>query len=410
MARWSRGGLLAVSCCPACGGTERAQEAFRIADHLGTGLPDIWSIWRCVACASLFLDPRPDDASIPATYASYYTHDAPSPPQGDGLANQVIWALFRGYLRRHFAWEEQPSSAAGAWLCALIPPLRLKLDYFARQLFVAEFPHRGLLLDIGCGNGEFLVGATRMGWRVQGIEPDAEAAAACRAQGFEVFEGTLGAFPGNPENKFDAITSSNCIEHVPDPGQFLAKAHSLLKPGGRLWLATPNPEGLGVAVFGRCWRGLEPSRHLCVPSQGQVARLLAEAGFEDVRMLRRGAHGKTITRDSARVATIESGAGRPVRPWSRWMALPVRMIASAMGTLSARYGEETVVTARRPLPRRRAWLNGGAPPKGREDDEHFRFQDPCVAEQGQGQEIPARDRVENRPVLHAGRAVPAGAV
>ena len=350
MARWSRGGLLTVSRCPACGGIDRAGEAFRIADHLGTGLPDIWSIWRCAACASLFLDPRPDDASIPATYASYYTHDAPGPAQGAGLADRVLWPFFRGYLRKYFGWESQPASAAGAWLCVLFPPLRFKLDYLARQLFVSEFPERGRLLDIGCGNGEFLAAATRMGWRVHGLEPDAEAVAACRGQGFDVFEGTLDAFPPSQEGSFDAITSSNCIEHVPDPGQFLDKAYSLLKPGGQLWLATPNPEGLGVAVFGRCWRGLEPSRHLCVPSQAQLGRLLEDAGFDQVRLLRRGAHGKTITRESAQVALIESSAGRPIRPGSRWMALPVRMMASAMGTLSPRQGEETVITARRPPP------------------------------------------------------------
>lgn len=350
MANWSRGGLLAVSRCPACGGTERVGDAFRIADHLGMHLPDLWSLWRCASCASLFLDPRPDDASIPATYASYYTHDAPARAQNAGLADRILWPIFRGYLRKYFGWEEQPAVAAGAWMCRLFPPLRFKLDYLARHLFRSDFPEPARLLDIGCGNGEFLAAATRMGWRVHGIEPDTQAAAACRVQGFEVFEGTLDAFAGAHEGCFDAITSSNCIEHVPDPGQFIEKAFSLLKPGGRLWLATPNPQGLGVAVFGRCWRGLEPSRHLCVPSQAQLVRLLAAAGFEQVRLLRRGAHGKTITRESAEVAQVESRAGNPIRPWSRWMALPVRTIASALGTLGPRFGEETVVTARRRPP------------------------------------------------------------
>lgn len=344
---WSFGKLVSVAQCPACGNKQRAGDAYRIRDYLGTGTVDEWNVWRCLSCASLFLDPRPDDASLAMAYQSYYTHQSATPIAGGGMLSRLAWGIFNGYLKARFAWHREPSHAIGRFICATIPPLALKLDYFGRHLFAKTFPTRGLLVDVGCGNGEFLLQAVDMGWRVHGVEPDAQAVNACRAQGLEVSLGTIDSVPSEMLGKADAVTLSHCIEHVVDPGALLRGVHGLLKPGAWVWIATPNPEGVGIRIFGNAWRGLEPSRHLCVPSQGQLRKLLADNGFEEIHLRRRGAHGKTITRESAQVAGLE--ASKNAGSWSvrSWLALPVRLAASIAGTLSARWGEETVIVARR---------------------------------------------------------------
>lgn len=344
---WSMGGLESVPACPACASALRAPDPFRIRDHLGTGAPDIWQLWRCADCDSIFLDPRPDDASIPATYGSYYTHLLPRSPQQAGTIERGLWAFFRGYLSGQFGWQELPAKSIGFALCAAVAPLRFKLDYLARHLFVDEFPAQGLLFDYGCGNGEFLVSAAKMGWTVAGLDLDPKAVDACRAQGFEAVFTSVGDLPANFYGAVDVVTSGNCIEHLNDIPGFLALAGALLKPQGRLWIATPNPEGLGIRIFGRFWRGLEPSRHLCVPSQRQLVRMLEQAGYDNIRLLRRGSHGKTIARESAAVAVMEAKSGAQVPAWLPWMAWPLRLFASTLGALIPSQGEETVVVARR---------------------------------------------------------------
>ena len=348
MARtWSLGALESVPNCPACGSGARTTQPWKIKDHLGTGAPDVWQLWRCADCASIFLDPRPDAASIPATYRSYYTHVLPRSPKDAGALEQKLWLVFRGYLGKRFGWREGPAFPWGFALCAAIPPLKFKLDYLARHLFAVDFPQKGVLLDHGCGNGEFLASATKMGWSIIGVDADLNAIAACKAQGFESVFGSIAELPPELEGRVDVVTSSNCVEHLQDPHGFLLNAHRLLKPNGRLWIATPNPEGLGVRIFGRFWRGLEPSRHLCVPSQRQLKCMLKSAGYDNIRLLPRGSHGKTIARESAAVSAIESRAGDRFSVWLAWMAWPLRIFTSTFGALIPKLGEETVVIARR---------------------------------------------------------------
>lgn len=342
-ARWSGGALETVAACPACGQDIRDGAPLESRDYLGTGAADVWRMWRCGGCASLYLDPRSDAASLPAAYACYYTHARPDsgPPAGG-----AGWALFNDYLAWRFDWRRQPRLPGARWLCRLLPPLALKLDYYGRHLFAREFPGRGRLLDVGCGNGEFLGQARAMGWRATGVDFDPAAIAACRAQGFEVREGGLEVLDDEPSGSFDVVTLSHCIEHLPDPAGALGRAARLLRPGGTIWIATPNPQGPGLRLFGRAWRGLEPSRHLCVPSAAQLARLLAAAGFEAIEPLRRGAHGKTIVRESALVARMqarEDGGSA----WRAWLAAPLRACSSAFASLSPAAGEETVLRARR---------------------------------------------------------------
>jgi 2-polyprenyl-3-methyl-5-hydroxy-6-metoxy-1,4-benzoquinol methylase len=45
---------------------------------------------------------------------------------------------------------------------------------------------------------------------------------------------------GGPDNDFDTVISFETIEHVPNPPQAVSELARVLKPGGRLYLTTPN--------------------------------------------------------------------------------------------------------------------------------------------------------------------------
>lgn len=337
---WSRGGLQDVPNCPACGKLEDESVTYERHDDGGV-MPDVWRMMRCGNCGSVYLNPRPDEESLPRAYEDYYTHHAESTDIPDSGTSGLIWGLINGYLNRRFGMRRQPHNSLGYWLFSLIEPLRLKLDYFGRHLTRASFPQPGRLLDIGCGNGAFLLRTQDLGWDVVGCEPDSQAVKTCRSQGLRVFHGD--AFhDGLKERSFDVVTMSHVIEHVSNPTLLLRRAFALLRPGGLLWLALPNPESVGLRTFRAAWLGMHVPYHLCIPSQLALKRWLSAEGFK-VQPLRRGAHARRHWAEAGVIARRE-GISLP----SALSMSVQRLMADLLATVSTRWAEETLLIARRP--------------------------------------------------------------
>jgi SAM-dependent methyltransferase len=139
----------------------------------------------------------------------------------------------------------------------------------------------GQLLDVGCGSGAWLKSMRELGWRAEGVDFDENAIAVAQQDGLKVSAGSLEQ-QGYPSDKFDAVTLSHVIEHVPDPVGTLTECARILKPGGKLIVATPNNWSLGHRLFRKNWRGLEPPRHLHIFSPQSLRRTLQLAGFSRV--------------------------------------------------------------------------------------------------------------------------------
>lgn len=339
--RWSRGQLETVVACPACGCQGHTKEAFSRRDNEGS-MPDQWHMVQCADCGSIWLGSRPDPQSLPRAYDDYYTHNTES---DDALQNNnsgFVWRLINGYLNQRFGMHREPASWWGYAIFSLIEPWRLKLDYYGRHLTRERFGPPGRLLDIGCGNGAFLTRAADMGWQVQGCEIDPKAVAACRSIGMEVIEGD--AFtPQLAGQFFDVITMSHVIEHVHDQPALLQRAYELLRPGGWLWLACPNPHSIGFHISGTAWHALHPPYHLCIPSQSVLTDWLKQKGFYNIKPLRRGSHVRNVWRISQKISQRESIAKPSPSRLLFW-----RLISDGFSTFSPSRAEETVLLARKP--------------------------------------------------------------
>ena len=168
-------------------------------------------------------------------------------------------------------------TALGVVAAFTMPMLKKVIDRQYRHL--PRLPKGGgALLDVGCGNGSFLDLARTCGWDVVGLDPDPMAAANAAKQGLTVYEGGIEYFAGKTA-LFDVITMNHVIEHVRDPVKVLEACQALLKPGGQLWLETPNIDSFGHAWFQENWRGLETPRHLVLFSRRSLDRALLNAGF-----------------------------------------------------------------------------------------------------------------------------------
>jgi 2-polyprenyl-3-methyl-5-hydroxy-6-metoxy-1,4-benzoquinol methylase len=275
---WPTGGLERVPECPACDGAERELLHAGLTDRLFGCAPGTWSLWRCLACDSAYLDPRPTEDTILLAYGDYITHeDIVGRP--DVSLGRIRHSLANGYLNARYAARLRPASRLGPAIVRLFPLRRVKTDREVRHLVRPE--GGGTVLDVGCGNGDFVVQAERAGWRALGVDPDPNAVASCSRAGLSASQGTIDTVD-LPAGSLDAVTFAHVIEHLHHPRRALARAYELLRPGGVLWLATPNLSSAGHARFGPQWLGLDPPRHLVVFTRSALERAVLEAGFEIV--------------------------------------------------------------------------------------------------------------------------------
>ncbi len=284
---WPKDDLELVLQCPVCEGCEREVLHSELVDNVFRVAPGKWTLWQCTNCASAYLDPRPTEASIGRAYETYYTHNtALKKEQPDQLGRLRLFrrALANSYLNDRYGTQYQPVSRFGPFLAGIIPSQRQVLDVQFRWLPKPKTGQR--LLDVGFGSGTFLHHALDAGWHIEGVDQDQVAVANAKEQGLNVRRGGIEVYCGQHEI-FDVITISHVIEHVHDPAEVLKQAYTLLKPGGTLYLDTPNIHSLGAKIFGANWRGIESPRHLTLFSMDGVQMLFKQCGFVDIKFIYR---------------------------------------------------------------------------------------------------------------------------
>lgn len=305
------GGIEAVRECPACGDVRRVDELDGLADRSFGAAGGLWGLKRCLGCQVLYLDPRPDPPSLHLAYRGYFTHQLPAGPRS--LISRFKRGLTNGYRNRCFGMQLRPALAAGALLMPLFPTRKLAIRSESRGLGRPQGLH-SRLLDVGCGSGQFLVFARHLGWTPFGTEPDPNAAAVARAQGCEVVAGDLRELGATYEQHFDVVTLSHVIEHVYDPVDTLRHCFRVLKPGGQIWLETPNIQSMGYEIYGPYWRGLESPRHLVLFNRTALCSCLERAGFERLQVLPPRNVGKDLYKVSALMRLGKIGERREALP------------------------------------------------------------------------------------------------
>ncbi|MFC1462997.1 class I SAM-dependent methyltransferase [Verrucomicrobiota bacterium] len=221
-----------ISACYSCGS---ARHSF-YAEENG------FTLVKCSGCGLLFLAKRPDDDEI-------------SEAQRHG---------------KHGGGEAR--DATGVFRPDAIPPYMRTL----RDLFEGDFDGKETWLDVGCGQGEFMVAVQKYsGGRiaVSGSEPNVYKQEAARERGLDISCFDVGSHEG----RYDVVSLLNVYSHLPDPPAFLVSLKGLLKPGGELFLETGDTADLPVAAHPRPFYLPD---HLSFASESIVTGILERLGFD----------------------------------------------------------------------------------------------------------------------------------
>jgi 2-polyprenyl-3-methyl-5-hydroxy-6-metoxy-1,4-benzoquinol methylase len=253
-----RGEFIAVD-CPACGGADRRVAFAKFGFDFAS----------CVACATIYMTPRPS----PAIMAAYYANSE----------NYAYWAT-------HIF----PASEATRREKIHKPWLERVIGY-CRSHGIA----RGTLVEVGPGFGTFAALARGSGAfdRVVAIEPTPEMAAACRARGVDVIERRVEEI-GEEIGAIDVLVSFEVIEHLFAPNLFLAQCARLVRPGGLVVLSCPNGQGFDIAQLGAAALAVD-AEHVNLFNPASLARLVAAHGFSVLEVTTPGRLDSEFVREAA---------------------------------------------------------------------------------------------------------------
>jgi len=212
--------------CPVCNNSA-INPLLTVKDHSVS--KEEFVIWQCGNCGLRFTQDVPGEATIARYYQSsdYISHSNTS----KGLINRLYQQV------RNFT-------------------LDLKSN-----LIISQTVKQGTVLDVGAGIGAFLNSMGKKGWQITGIEPD-EGARAQAKQLFKIDLKDTNTLQHLSQNSFDAITLWHVLEHVHQLHPYIEQLKSLLKPGGKLFIAVPNYESLDSSIYKSYWAAYDVPRHL----------------------------------------------------------------------------------------------------------------------------------------------------
>ena len=203
---------------------------------------------RCLSCGHGSLDRMPDADAVSGAYA-----EAADPVSVREEPGQVETA------RRALARIEK-----------VVPP--------------------GLVCDLGCWTGSFLVAARERGWDPTGVEPSRWASERARARGLHVRTTELDD-PAVAVGSCRLVVMCDVLEHLVEPGHALDVARELLEERGILYLTLPDAGSALARAMGRRWWSVLPM-HVQYFTRGSLTRLLQRHGFRVVSIT---THAKVFT-------------------------------------------------------------------------------------------------------------------
>ena len=206
------------------------------------GFSEEYNLLKCKKCGLVFLFPPPKFSELKEYYPeSYYLESS-----NDGLSSS----------------------------------LASKLRNDSRGQIIVP---GGKLLDVGCGNGNFLTRLNGYGLEVLGIEPSIHGYNLCKSKRLSVMN-TFLEDANLPNNTFDVITLNHVLEHTPDPKATLLHIKRLLKPSGTAIIQVPNLMSLAFLVSHEYYINLDLPRHLFSFTRQTLEAYAKSVGLKTIKV------------------------------------------------------------------------------------------------------------------------------
>ncbi len=190
-----------------------------------------------------------------------YLHVAPRPPL-ETIINHYL-TNYRGATADFY-----PKAASRRW------------RGFWRSLVFVPYIRGKKVLEIGCGGGFMVEAFGRFAREAVGVDLSENSIAYARKRWpqHRFFAEGLGAFASRGES-FDFVFSSEVLEHVLDPHEFMDTLRRCVRPGGYAYVSAPDAGHKAVPRDISTWEDICPPEHLQWFSQHNMVLLFERYGF-----------------------------------------------------------------------------------------------------------------------------------
>lgn len=147
------------------------------------------------------------------------------------------------------------------------------LDYFPSK-------KRLSILDVGCGDGDFLKDIGGKRFNRFGIDIGVNEKK--KMDGIKIYDGDF--LNTKINEKYDVITMFHVIEHLQEPRKALVKIKALLKKGGVILISTPNTNSFGFTLGKKEWFHLDPPFHTVLFNKNNLSELCTKQGLKILKV------------------------------------------------------------------------------------------------------------------------------
>lgn len=158
-----------------------------------------------------------------------------------------------------------------------------------------KLPEAKTLLEIGCGGGGFLEVLRDYGFKVEGNEIAEGARPHWEKRGLVVHTPPLEML--ELKSRYDVVLMWSVMDHFCDPVAALKKCHSLLNPGGHIFIGNVNTDGFDHQTLGFDSVTYRPPGRVNYYNLRSLAKHLEIAGFKVVSQSTPGELDVEMVRD-----------------------------------------------------------------------------------------------------------------
>lgn len=237
-----------IATCLLCGNSAELKHA----GYPGYMEPDKFSIYHCRSCNTAFSLPRTDTSAI---YETIYKNAEKVP----GYSRYMSYA---GIVKE------------------MHDPLRFLADtseaYWGVRESLPKHKSDIRILEIGSGLGYLTYSLIRAGYDARGIDISENAVSqATERFGKYYLSGDVYEYSVKHAGSYDYIISTEVIEHIDRPVDFLSAMLKLTKPGGKVIITTPNKSPYPEDII---WASDLPPVHLWWFSEDSVKYMASKLG------------------------------------------------------------------------------------------------------------------------------------